>query len=250
MDIFQAMFLGLLQGITEWLPVSSEGQTVLAGIHLVEITPAEALSYGIFLHLGTLFVVLIRFREIWISFLLGKERLMFEHLILVSIGTTITGVPLLLFIEEIFTAGFAVTLLIGFLLVITGIMLKFVKPGEKDISSLSRYELVILGLIQGLAILPGISRSGVTMTALLMRNINPSSALKFSFLISVPPVTGAVLLSGFPSSLDIYTALVMLISAFIVGTIMMEGLIRFSYRVNFSTFCFFLGGVTILTGLL
>ncbi|NLV25551.1 MAG: undecaprenyl-diphosphate phosphatase [Methanomicrobiales archaeon] len=250
MDYFQAIFLGIIQGIAEWLPISSEGQAVLTGIKILGLSPDVALSYAIFLHLGTLFVVLIRFRKTWYSLLTGMDIPLLKRIILVTAGTGITAVPIFLVLEEFFNADINVTLLIGLLLIVTGIMLKYSKKGVRDIESLSPFELFGLGLIQGFAILPGISRSGVTITALLMRNIRPESALIFSFLISVPPVIGAIILSDIPPESNISLNLTMILSAFIVGGIMMEVLLRISHRLNFSFFCLFLGGITVILSLL
>lgn len=250
MDYYQAIILGIIQGIVEWLPISSEGQAVLTGIKILGLTPDEALSYAIFLHLGTLFVVLIRFRKTWYYLLTGMNIPLLKRIILVTVGTGITAVPLFLVLEEYFNSNLNVTLLIGLLLILTGIVLSYSKQGIRDIESLSTIELFGLGLIQGFAILPGISRSGVTMTALLMRNIRPESALVFSFLISVPPVIGAILLSGIPPESNLSINLIMIFSAFISGGFMMEVLLRISHRLNFSLFCLFLGVITVILSLL
>lgn len=250
MDYFQAFFLGFLQGITEWLPISSEGQIVLSSIYFLKIYPNEALSYAIMLHLGTLLVVIVKYWKTWLSILTGHDNLLFKQIIIVTIGTMITGIPLYLFIENFFSSGREVTLLIGILLIITGIMLGHTKYGTRDSLSLTKTETFGLGLIQGFAILPGISRSGVTITSLLMRNVNPESALILSFLISVPPVTGALVINGLPESFSMETAIIMVITAFIIGGIMMELLIRFSKKVNFQYFCIIIGLVVVITGLI
>ncbi len=250
MDYFQATILGIIQGIVEWLPISSEGQAVLIGIKILGLTPEEALSYAIFLHLGTLLVVLIRFRKTWFSLLTGMDIPLLRRIIIVTSGTGITAVPIFLVLEEFFNSNLNVTLLIGLLLILTGIVLSYSKQGIRDIESLSTIELFGLGIIQGFAILPGISRSGVTITTLLMRNIRPESALVFSFLISVPPVIGAIIISGIPPESHLPINLTMIIAAFITGGIMMELLLRMSHRMNFSYFCFFLGGITVILSLL
>jgi len=247
MDYYQAIFIGSLQGFFEWLPISSEGQLVLASIYLFKIDPSEALSYAIMLHLGTLLVVLIKYWRTWISLFSGSSNPLLQKIVLVTIGTMVTGIPLYFFIAEFFSSGEGVTLLIGLLLIITGVILWYSKAGTREFTSLTKSETFGIGLIQGLAILPGISRSGVTITSLLMRNVHPESALTFSFLISVPPVIGALVINGLPESFSINTAIIMIISAFITGALMMELLLRISKKVNFQYFCLILGILIIIT---
>ncbi|MDY6958050.1 MAG: undecaprenyl-diphosphate phosphatase [Halobacteriota archaeon] len=253
MNIIQAILLGLLQGITEWLPISSEGQSVLFMMNYLRLDPQSALSVAIFLHIGTSLAVLLKFRSEFISMLNLRSNL-FRIVFISTLSTAITGLPLYIVIKSSFNSGELATLMIGVLLIVTGILLMSPKEkGYKDIDEVSTRDLVILGLAQGFSILPGISRSGTTIATLLLSGVNQKSALVISFLISVPVVLGAAFLDIISSSsmslIGIEIAIVMVITAFVVGYLMMDLLLRFAEKVNFSIFCITLGVITIIISL-
>ncbi|MDY6931874.1 MAG: undecaprenyl-diphosphate phosphatase [Halobacteriota archaeon] len=253
MNTIQAILLGLLQGITEWLPISSEGQSVLFMMNYLQLDPQSALSVAIFLHIGTSLAVLLKFRSEFISMLNLRSNL-FRIVFISTLSTAITGLPLYILIKSSFNNGELATLLIGVLLIVTGILLMSPKDkGYKDIDEVGTRDLVILGLAQGFSILPGISRSGTTIATLLLSGVNQKSALVISFLISVPVVLGATFLDILTSSsmniIGIEIAIVMVITAFVVGYLMMDILLRFAERVNFSIFCITLGVITIIVSL-
>ncbi len=248
MDIIQAIILGIIQGIFEWLPISSEGQSMLILINAFQMDVNEALSVAIFMHLGTSFAVMIKFREEFKSIILGKNHELTRIIVISTVCTGLTGLPLYFILKSTFTGGIAASLLIGVLLILTGIILGLNKgKGHKSMESVSLFDMIVLGLVQGFAILPGISRSGVTLTTLLLRNVEQKTALVISFLISVPVVLGAVALdAGMILTFDPILGLAMFLSSLLVGYIMMDFLLQFSDRVDFSIFCIFLGVLTII----
>lgn len=253
MNIIQAILLGLLQGITEWLPISSEGQSVLFMMNYLHLDPQSALSVAIFLHIGTTLAVLIKFRSEFFSMLNLKSKL-FRIVVISTVSTAITGLPLYILIKSSFNSGELATLLIGFLLIVTGILLMSSKEkGYKNIDDVNTGDMVVLGLAQGFSILPGISRSGTTIATLLLSGVNQKSALVISFLISVPVVLGAALLEIVTASsminIGMEVASSMIITSFVVGYLMMDLLLRFAERVNFSIFCISLGALTIIISL-
>jgi len=250
MDVFQALLLGVIQGITEWLPVSSEGQTMLTMIALFGITPAEALSWSLFMHLGTMIAVLIRFRREFLQMLQGGSALT-RTVIISTVCTSITGVPLYFLLRESFTGGREATMLIGGLLIITGLLLRLSRSGSRVADDMSLWEMVVLGMAQGLSILPGVSRSGTTLSVMLMRKIRQEDALRISFVISVPAVIGAILLDFSSSRVPpVETALTMILSSLVAGYLTMDMLIRAARRISFSWFCMVLGMVTLLFALM
>jgi undecaprenyl-diphosphatase len=251
MNTIQSTLLGVLQGITEWLPISSQGQTVLILLNFMQIEPGTAISVAIFLHIGTMLAVLIRFRKDFLSMLSHESKLL-KVILVATLSTAITAVPLLFFIKNLVaTGGEFATALIGVMLIITGIMLGVQRRSGNSYRSLDEIntkDMVFAGLAQGFSILPGISRSGTTITILLMRGIKQELALKLSFLMSVPPVLGAVVLFDIRavSAVAISDAAIMVLSSLIVGYLSMSILLRFAARVNFSIFCISLGGLTLL----
>ena len=247
MDPIQAAILGIIQGITEWLPVSSEGQSILFMIKHINISPADTISLAIFLHLGTMCAVLIKFRKEFLAVLSPDSGLL--RILIVTAGCSgITGIPCYLVLKQSFTSGEGATLIIGIMLILTGIVLSLPsrRIAHRTREEITTKDMVITGLVQGFAILPGISRSGVTITTLLLRNVEQKSALAISFLISVPVVLGAMLLDiGSISEVQPANILIMFVTSFVAGYITMDILIRFAERVNFSLFCIALGAITI-----
>ncbi len=248
MDPIQAAILGIIQGITEWLPVSSEGQSILFMIRYINISPEDTISLAIFLHLGTMFAVLIKFRKEFLA-TLNPDSGLLRILVITAACSGVTGIPCYLALKHTFTSGEGTTLLIGVMLILTGIILSLPsrRNAHRTREEITTKDLVITGLVQGFAILPGISRSGITITTLLLRNVEQKSALAISFLISVPVVLGAMLLDiGSITEVQPTNILIMFVTSFIAGYITMDILIRFAERVNFSLFCIALGAVTVI----
>ena len=239
MEAIQAILLGILQGITEWLPISSQGQSMLFMIGWLGISPNDAFSYSILLHLGTMSAVLIRFREEFLKALRNPSTQMARVLIISIIGTGITGIPLYLLFREGFKGGIQATVLIGALLVLTGLLLRLRGTGARRIQDMNALDMIILGLVQGFSILPGISRSGTTLAALLMRNLKQDEALAISFMISVPAVLGAFALdhSLFLNEMPLASAGLAILASFVAGYLTMDLLIAYAKKVNFSAFC-------------
>ena len=250
MNHIQSFILGVLQGITEWLPISSQGQSVLILLHFMHIEPENALSVALFLHIGTALAVLIRFREDFLS-MLNPESKLLKIVVVASLSSGITALPLLIFIKNVFETGDIATVLIGITLILTGLILGVQKRSGSSYRSLDEIttkDMVFAGLAQGLSILPGISRSGTTITLLLMRGIKQDLALRLSFLMSVPAVLGAVIGVNIwsPPAIALSDAAIMILTSLIAGYVAMSVLLRFATKVNFAAFCVSLGALTIL----
>jgi undecaprenyl-diphosphatase len=197
MSYFDAIILGLVQGLTEFLPVSSSGHLVLVQ-QFMQVKEA-GLAFDLVLHLGTLVAVLIYFRAtVWrlIRALFGdgtpEDRKMILWLV---IGTIPAGVIGVLF-KDYFEQAFGSPVNTAWSLIITGVILlatRFIRVGDRSISFLPS---VWMGIGQAVAILPGISRSGTTIATGLFVGVKPSQAAEFSFLLSIPVIAGAVLLKA------------------------------------------------------
>jgi undecaprenyl-diphosphatase len=246
MDALQGLVLGILQGMLEWLPVSSEGQSMLAMIHWLRLSPGDALSYSIFLHLGTMCAAIIKFRHEFLMMLKDFDSKLTRIVVVSSICTGITGLPLYFLFKSSFTGGREASLLIGALLILTGLLLRFKGSGLRDVQDVTVRDMVILGLAQGFSILPGVSRSGTTLTLLLMRHLKQDAALTISFIISVPAVLGALVLDHSLPQISPLAAASMFSASLIVGYLSMDLLIRFSQRVDFSKFCLSIGLITLI----
>jgi len=194
MSILESIILGVVQGITEFLPISSSGHLVIFQ-RLLGITEPQ-LIYNVFFHLGTLIVVVSFYWDDLKRLLnfdpqYNKERLL---ILIASIPTALIGFGFKDLFEELFGSITAVAIA----LLVTGVLLWLVEniniSFNKNMSDLSWMQAILIGIAQGLAITPGVSRSGTTIVAGLLLGMNRDSAARFSFLIFIPAVLGANLL--------------------------------------------------------
>jgi len=224
MTIIQAILMGLIQGLTEFLPVSSSGHLALFKI-LFHVNTDTGILFDVMLHIGTLLAIFVAFYKditrlviegFWLLFLLIKNLLLFikncfggdedyedifedpyrRFVMLILVATIPTGI--LGVVGKDFVESASESLLIpGFCLIITAVLLFIsdrIKPGTKSARNASFLNSFEVGMVQGLATLPGLSRSGSTIAACLLCGFNKKFAVKFSFLMSIPAVLGAALL--------------------------------------------------------
>ncbi|MGE5422148.1 MAG: undecaprenyl-diphosphatase UppP [Ignavibacteriales bacterium] len=191
MGIFEALVLGLVQGLTEFLPVSSSGHLVIFQ-HLFGIKETP-ITFDVLLHLGTLVAVFIVF---WpdIASIIKKPFSRLSYLIIIGcIPAGLMGVLL----EPVFEKAFQSLLVVGIGLLITGFLLVLSERISRDSLSFKGWkettflDALIIGIMQGIAITPGISRSGSTIAGSLIRGLDREYAARFSFLLSVPVILGA-----------------------------------------------------------
>lgn len=260
------ILLGIVQGILEWLPVSSEGNLVLLTLWMDELSAEDAISLAFWLHLGTMFAVLVVYRDDWrkiLDFRKSDDEGIRSFLIFTTIGTAIVGVPIkILFLDslDVSSVSLIVMWVIAISLIITGLLLRYSrKDGHNgfsgEIKDLSKRQQVIIGLAQGFTIIPGISRSGISVSSLIFAKQNTSSAFKGSFLMSVPASLGAVsldllfaIIDGEPliGNLDPLGIIVAILMAFIFGIFTMQALILVARRYNFSMIVVTLGLIVIV----
>jgi len=267
--MIEYIIIAILQGLFEWLPISSSGQVMMVSINFFGIPPEKAFSLSIWMHLGTAIAVLVKLRKDYIQIIKSVIPWKFKvdeddvkkrnWLIYATIGTAITAIPLYLLFKFVVIEGFdatqgdVLTLVISGLLIVTGIVLLTFKRkfGKKNIKTVSDRELIrdssISGLIQGIAILPGISRSGFTVSTILFEKYDQDQSLKLSFLMSVPVVLASIgmdIIFGEGSvfgTIDIFTILIITAVSFIVGYLSMELLLKIAQKINFSYFCILYG---------
>jgi len=232
-------FLGIIQGIFEWIPISSEGVVALASQFFIkEVNPVEL---ALFLHLGTLFAALIYFREDWKRVVLLQDLKLLRFLIIATLISAVIGFPLYKLLKDVLV-GSSLLLIMGF-----GLLLTAYFHSRKQTLGFSLEKLaVISGIFQGLAVIPGLSRSGSTIFGLSLGNLAPAEILKFSYMMSLPVVLASsfYLFLGNPSLiLESWPAL---ISSFLVGLLSLRFLITLALRISFFAFalifallCFF-----------
>ncbi|MBR9702147.1 undecaprenyl-diphosphate phosphatase [Candidatus Pacearchaeota archaeon] len=260
LTIIQQIILGVIQGITEWLPVSSSGFVALVMTNFFGITDLGfLLQSALFLHLGTFFAALIYFRSgVWDltkSLFNYKQSERETKLILkfLIISTLISGILGLLILKGLTSfesyldiTGKTITFVVGFLLLFTGaIQVKAKQSGLRKELHLKNKDGVLLGFAQGLASLPGISRSGITVSTLLLKKFDDTSALRLSFLMSLPIVLIANIILNIPDFGQIITvsSIYGLLAAFVFGLATIHGLMKLSRKINFGWFVLVFGGL-------
>jgi len=278
MNVIVALFLGIVQGIAEFLPISSSGHlSIFQNLFNMDYSEESHLLFDVLLHLGTLVSICAVYRnEIREMLADGIEYLRFKSdsnadepvvlkppgraLLFIIIGT----IPL--FLALIFSSAitrlFFNTFFIGFALVITGCLLfvasNYIKQGNKTEKTMTAADALIIGLVQAVATLPGLSRSGTTIAVGLARGLSGAFAVRFSLLLSIPAVVGATLVS-------LYNAVTggsdfSLLPTYLAGFVVAAGVgyfaIQFLRRVmakgifgNFAYYCWGLGIITIIWSL-
>lgn len=205
MSIFEALFIGIIQGISEFLPISSDGHLVLLpAIFGLNQPSLQAISIA---HQGTLLAVLLYFyKDIWVIVQAILKSIQNRDLMessesrmgwYILAGTIPAGTVGLLF-KDFFEQQFANPQIAAFCLLGTAVMLvigEYLRTGIKPLSEMSWLDAMLIGVAQVVAILPGISRSGTTITTGLLRGFNREASTRFSFLLGIPAIFGAGLLA-------------------------------------------------------
>jgi len=256
LNLIQSILLGFVQGLTEFLPVSSSGHLVITS----NILGLKAdLAFYTAIHFATLLAILVYFFKDIVqlvkSFFSGIFRFKqaynepyFRLSIFIIIGTIPTGIIALLF-KDWFEGLFSSMLYVGIFLIISGGLLflaeRFSVPrkSEKDMTIL---DSIIIGIFQGIAIAPGISRSGSTVSASLFRGLNRTLAARFSFLLAIPAITGAFILELKDitelslNGVGLISILAGMIAAFISGLLAIQIFIDLIRRKKISFFAYYL----------
>ncbi|WP_339921950.1 undecaprenyl-diphosphate phosphatase [uncultured Cyclobacterium sp.] len=261
MTIFEAIILGIVQGLTEFLPVSSSGHLEIAGALLGSNSlPEESLLFTVVVHFATALSTIVVFRKDVADLLTGlfqfknNEETMFSLKIIVSmIPAVIVG---LLFEEQLEQLFGGKVVFVGFMLLITGLLLYLADKAKNTGKPVSFVNAIVIGLAQAVAMLPGISRSGATISTSVLLGIDKNRAARFSFLMVVPLILGKIgkdILSGdLTYQSDQFGSMaIAFMAAFIAGlaacTWMIQ-LVRRSKLSYFSVYCVIVGIIAIVAG--
>jgi len=245
------IILGLIQGLTEWLPVSSSGHLVIYQQLFNTGTPVVV---DVMLHVATLLVILLVFWKDIIEMLAAVVTLDFRSkygklAILIVIGSIPTAIIGLVF-HDVFIGLYSNLTYVGIALMINGTILfstKFFKGNGK----IRVLDSMIIGIAQGIAIIPGISRSGITISTGLFRGVDRKAAAAFSFLLAVPAIAGAAILESRNLTADIdYLALgSAMIVAVIIGYLSLRLVLKIVLRKKlhyFSYYCWIVGAIILV----
>ena len=247
-----AILIGVLQGLLEWLPISSQGNLVIFMSSLLGIDPLQALNTSVFLHIGTGLAAIVYFRTEIINMLLMKtehDKTLFKYLFVTTAFTGLIGLPLFLFARTAGAYGEMLLAVTGLALIGTGVLQRQAKgESDRDVDSLHYKEGVIMGLAQGFAAIPGLSRSGLTTSILLFKNYTGEAAFRISFLMSIPSVfaaaAGLIVLEGVPTFSSEMG--ISLISSFLTALLSIDLLLKLARRIKFWGLCIILGLIALL----
>lgn len=259
MSLLEAIILGIIQGLTEFLPVSSSGHLELVKtIQGQELSGGSSMMMTVVLHFATALSTVVVFRKDIIKivkglfqFKLNDDFLFSIKIILSMIPAAIVGVLYDDIIESFFGGQ---VLLVGLMLIVTGLLLFLADRAKNTVRDISTKNAVIIGIAQAIAILPGISRSGATIGTSVLLGVDREKAARFSFLMVVPLIFGKMAKDLFSSEfttedVSITVISVGFIAAFITGIVActwMISLVKKSKLSYFSYYCFAVGLIAIV----
>lgn len=265
MSLLEAIVLGIIQGLTEFLPVSSSGHLELAkALFGQSLVGEESMLFTIVLHAATALSTIVVFREEIVQIFKGlfqfkwNEETQFSALIVVSmVPVFFVGVLLKDQIESLFDGNI---LLVGCSLIFTAILLyATTRIPEQTSGKVTAGRALLIGIAQAVAVLPGVSRSGSTISVALLAGVSRERAAKFSFLMVLPVIFGAMLLEakdyveeGDTVSLDMIALVAGFIAAFVAGVLACKWMIKIVKRSKldyFAYYCLAVGAIAIFLGL-
>lgn len=259
MTTIQAIILGIIQGLTEFLPVSSSGHLQLANELLgTSLNPESNLTFSLTLHAATvLSTIVVLWREVWtllrglFSRTFNAEQAYILKIVISMIPIGIVG----LFFMDYIEAAFSSILVVGIMLLVTATLLcfaYFAKPRQKE--NISYRDAFIIGLAQSVATLPGLSRSGTTIATGLLLGNRKDSIAQFSFLMVLPPILGNALLDiakgNFGGGVDLLPLIAGFLAAFLTGCLacrFMINIVRRGKLIWFAAYCAVAGLVATIT---
>lgn len=262
MTTLQAIILGIVQGLTEFLPVSSSGHLMLASEILnTDLSAADDLTFSLTLHAATvLSTIVVLWREVWrlakgiFSTKFNEEQAYILKIVISMIPVGIVGFCFMDYIE----AAFSSVLFVGVMLLVTALLLTFAykaKPRQK--SEISYRDAFIIGIAQACATLPGLSRSGTTIATGLLLGNKKEAVAQFSFLMVLPPILGNALLDilkgDFGGGVELLPLVAGFVTAFVTGALACKFMLEIVKRgklIWFAAYCALAGAVAIVSYLM
>lgn len=247
-NVIYGVILGVVQGISEWLPISSKTQVLFVSTYLLGLNINEAYAFGLFMEIGTILAAVIYFRKELMNLirtLMGhgdsEGKPLLKYVVISTITTGIIAAPIYLYLVDSLTGAYNLgipMLIIGIVLIADALLIKYSRSkysddkNRKTLTQLGIKEYILVGIAQGIAALPGVSRSGATTSTLLLLNVEAKEAFRLSFIDMIFATGGAVVLTYVASKAQILSAIAVigvsgLIIAIIVATVISLLLINF-----------------------
>ncbi len=261
-SIVQNLILGAIQGITEWLPISSKTINTLISFRFFGMPVDEAIRSSIWLHTGSLVAAIIYFRKDILEMirrlpsyakrlasgdLAGCDRQITFLIVTTLLAGAIGGPLMVIGLARIGVPAQYVMLAVGVLLIVTGLVQKFASLSPGTRRSTSTKDAVLVGAVQGLSVIPGLSRSGLTVSTLLFRGYSTQYAIRMSFLMSIPFVLGGEIGLGLLGGTSYNaSAIAGAFAALVFGIVTIGVLLKIAVRFHFWKFCIVLGLLSLL----
>lgn len=247
-QVVYGIILGIVQGISEWLPISSKTQILFVSTYLLHLTINQAYAFGLFMEIGTILAAVIYFRNELISLvktLIGggneESKALLKYIVVSMIATAVIAGPLYLWVVDSLTGSYNLgipMLIIGLVLIADALLIKYSRSkysndkNRKTLTQMSIKEYLLVGIAQGIAALPGVSRSGATTSTLILLNVEAREAFRLSFIDMIFATSGAVVLTYVASKGAITSAIAIigisgLLVSIVVATIVSLLLINF-----------------------
>lgn len=261
-NIFYSILIGIVQGVAEWLPISSKTQVLLASNVLFSLPLTVAYAFGLFMEIGSVCSALIYFRKDVIS--IFSNRKLLTYLIVVTGVTAVIALPIYLGIEQLLQNAYNVgipMIILGVVLIANGIYIRHsrVSPKIGSLDEMKMKHYVGVGIAQGIAAFPGVSRSGMTTSTMLVMGVKPEVAFRLSFLAYIPAAIGAFFVTILFSRAEVNSAisaidstgiLIAIITAAVTGLFVISYLLKVAKHNKVYLINLVLGIVALVIGLI
>jgi undecaprenyl-diphosphatase len=264
------VLLGAIQGVSEWLPISSKTQVIIASTYLFGLTFEQGYALGLFLEVGTFIAATIYFRRQVLGVLRAlvgrgdqEDRMLLKFLVIATAVTAVLGVVIYKVVSSSLTGpalGIPMIIL-GCVLIGDGALIVLARGRRvptRGLADLGNRDIMIIGVAQGIAAFPGVSRSGATVSTMLLMGIKPEDSFRLSFLALIPASIGAtgvtVLLSkasigSVVNTLTLPVILVSILVTIVIGVVSIRTLLRVAGSKRIALLAFVLGALAIFSGI-
>jgi undecaprenyl-diphosphatase len=263
MNELYAILLGLVQGISEWLPISSKTQILFASTLLFSLPLAVAYAFGLFMEIGSVGSAVVYFRRDIRS--LFHDRRLVIYLLVVTIVTGLVGAPIYYLTDKVlstspYNIGIPMVLL-GLVLIGTGFYIRYSRARPRLVVGLEEMKLknyILIGIAQGVAALPGVSRSGMTVSTMLLMGVKPEQAFRLSYLAYIPASLGAFFVTLILSRPQVDTAiqvveptgiLIAIVTSAAIGIVVISYLLKFAKTSRIYIIDLVLGAIALILGI-
>jgi undecaprenyl-diphosphatase len=272
-QLLYSIIIGIIQGISEWLPISSKTQIIVSSTILLKLTYQQAYTFGLFMEIGTLTAAVIYFRKDLVKLvqvLAGSKdpmkRKLFYYVLVVTIVTGIIAAPLYLIADSIPSVALGIPMLIiGLVLIGDATLIRYSKKKQqkgvafRKLENLTIKDYILIGITQGISALPGVSRSGITTSAMLLLGIEPDETFRLSFIAGIFAAAGAFGLTLVASRNNVAASIsaigvsglaIAIVTSTVISLFLIDFLIKVAGKQKITYLTAVLGVIAIASGLL